>query len=914
MKLSIVLSSIFLAVAATAKPVRRGAPDHAPGTIENAYVVHFLPGVDGPSVIKKHFDGLGIKYSTRVVSNTKLSNFVSINVHSVSHADVHIETISSAVEYSSVRTKQRPEPVSFTSGETHENPELIHSITGVNEARKYLKLTGKGLNAAVIDTGVYYPHPALGGGFGPGFKVSKGWDFVGDAYDAETVLETNPDADPIDNCSDSSHGTHVAGIIAADARNITKEGFIPAVPFTGVAPDANIFAYRVFGCNGGTGSDLEAAAIYRAAEDGAHVINLSIGGGAAFSDEVEAVAAEIVGKAGHFVIASAGNSGASGTFVTGDPGNSRGGLGIASFDNAATPSPYLTVDGVQYAYGLGANNGKFTEGQELDIVVNDLTADENDIQTDGTIAGSVNPSAKGKALLIRWGDTSLGGSVKRCSLAVRSGASACILYNNGVSPTGIAGAYEIPSLFTTNAAGKAIIADIKAGRQPKVVVSFKEFLNPLPTAASLSSFSSPGLDLELYIKPDLGGVGGQVYSTISPYAAEGNGYTNSYGLLSGTSMASPYVAGVAALVVQARGKITFEELRGYLQNGASLKKLFGQSYIHSPAYQGAGLVNAYWAASAKTLVLPSAIALNDTINIKSVYEITIKNNYKKAQNYYLNNNGAATVTPLLKGDDYTQDVTTTTFTDKNPATLKFLGGDGYGGEAWDFKLVKVPAGKSVKVSFKITPPNVDASLYPIYGGYISIVNDEDDNVITVPYAGVVGDWKNRPIWTRKSASVAARLFSPVAGIKVENAATGIYADTQFNPVKANSVVNGTKAGLLVATLPAATSRVGIIEVVYQGSDLTAFKKLGFTGNSAFAYFPTTTYSSVYAGDKIQRRTFSSIPVESWTGTVLNAQHTGIAQLPAGPYKFVFKALKNFGDVKNEKDYDVVTTETFNLVY
>ncbi|KAJ3009974.1 UNVERIFIED_CONTAM: hypothetical protein HDU68_002403, partial [Siphonaria sp. JEL0065] len=439
-----------------------------------------------------------------------------------------------------------------------------------------------------------------------------------------------------------------------------------------------------------------------------------------------------------------------------------------------------------------------------------------------------------------------------------------------------------------------------------------EFQNPLPTAATLSAFSSPGLDLELYFKPDLGGVGGQVLSTVSPHAAEANGFKQPYGLLSGTSMSSPYVAGVSALILQARGNISFEELRGYHQNSASLRNIFGSNLTHSPAYQGAGLVNAYWAASSKTLVLPSAIALNDTVNLKQEYSFTIKNNYKTNQNYYLNHFPVATVNPLLQGDDYTQDATTTTFTGQTPATLKFNGDDGYGGEAWDFKLVRVPAGKSVKVSFKITPPAIDGSLYPIYGGYINIVNDEDDNIITVPYAGIVGDWKNRPIWTRKSPSVAARLLSPAVGSKVSQAATGIYNNLKFTPLQANAIVNGTKGGFVTA-LPAATSRVGSIQVVYQGNDLTAFQKLGFTGNSAYAFL-SSTYNSFYGGQKIQRRTYSSNVIDTWNGLAVNSDQTGAVKLPAGPYKFVFKALKNFGDVKNEKDYDVVISEIFNLVY
>lgn len=70
-------------------------------------------------------------------------------------------------------------------------------------------IKGKGIQVAVIDSGVDYNHPSLGGGFGAGHKVSMGYDFVGDDYDGTNAPV--PDDDPIDNCPDSGHGTHCAG-------------------------------------------------------------------------------------------------------------------------------------------------------------------------------------------------------------------------------------------------------------------------------------------------------------------------------------------------------------------------------------------------------------------------------------------------------------------------------------------------------------------------------------------------------------------------------------------------------------------------------------------------------------------------------------------------------------------------------
>ncbi|KAJ3243712.1 hypothetical protein HDU78_011849 [Chytriomyces hyalinus] len=545
-----ILSSLLLATQALAI-VRRGAPSDAPTALKCAFVIDFEQGADGHAILAKHLAGKGLQWSERTSVNNKYANFVSVQlVGDCQDAASIFEGLSGATSFSSVTSRPGPQPLASDRKEVPFSDELYHSITGVNDARNKLGLTGKGITVAIIDTGVYYLHPALGGGIGKGFKVVGGYDLVGDAYSIGDQTIT-PDDDPIDNCSDDSHGTHVAGIVAADARNITTPGYVPAVPFTGVAYEANILAYRVFGCPAdSTASDVMAAAIYRAADDGADVINLSIGGGPDYPDEVDTIAAEVVGKAGHFVLASAGNSGAKGIQVTGNPSNSNGGFSVASFDNTVTPLPYSLIDGESYFYGLGSNNGSFVEGESLDIVVNDITADDNNIQNDG--ATNINPAAKGKALLLRWGSTTEGGSSKRCGYALAAGATHCILYGNTEELVGIAGNAGLPSMFLSREGGLALIAKVKAGGKPSFTFTAKQKPFNIPTAGTISDFSSPGLSLDLEIKPDFGGLGGQVYSTVSVHAAQVENYAVPYGSYSGTSMASPYSAGVETNCQKAR--------------------------------------------------------------------------------------------------------------------------------------------------------------------------------------------------------------------------------------------------------------------------------------------------------------------------------------------------------------------------
>ena len=168
---------------------------------------------------------------------------------------------------------------------------------------------GQGIRVAVIDTGIDYTHPDLGGCFGSGCKVAGGYDFV------------NDDPDPWD---DNGHGTHVAGIIAANGS------------VTGVAPEATLYAYKVLDADGsGWNSDI-IAALERAVDpdgnpatnDGVHVINLSLGGPGSPDDPLGQAVDAIV-DAGVVVAVAAGNSG-DGYFTVESPGNARKALTVGA--------------------------------------------------------------------------------------------------------------------------------------------------------------------------------------------------------------------------------------------------------------------------------------------------------------------------------------------------------------------------------------------------------------------------------------------------------------------------------------------------------------------------------------------------------------------------------------------------------
>ncbi|MBI2809143.1 MAG: S8 family serine peptidase [Planctomycetes bacterium] len=147
---------------------------------------------------------------------------------------------------------------------------------------------GAGYSVAVIDTGIDYNNPNLGGGFGPGFRVIAGWDFA------------NNDANPMD---DNGHGTHVAGIIGSSNQS-----------YSGVAPDVNLIALKVLGADGsGSYGSVESAlqwvVSYRA-QYNIVAVNLSLGSGNYTTNPFTFLDDEFTSlkNGGVFISVAAGNS------------------------------------------------------------------------------------------------------------------------------------------------------------------------------------------------------------------------------------------------------------------------------------------------------------------------------------------------------------------------------------------------------------------------------------------------------------------------------------------------------------------------------------------------------------------------------------------------------------------------------
>ena len=590
------------------------------------------------------------------------------------------------------------------------NPELFTALaqTGADVAQNELGFTGEGIKVAVMDTGIDYNHPDLGGCFGPGCRVETGWDFVGDNYDANPANATYnpvpaPDDDP-DDCA--GHGTHVAGIIGANGAVV------------GVAPGVTFGAYRVFGCNGSTESDIMLAAMERALADGMDVLNMSIGSAFQWPQYPTAVASDRLVDHGMVVVASIGNSGANGLYSAGAPGLGKKVIGVAAFDNTHIELSVFTLSPDDMAIGympataapLPPTSGTFA-----------LARTGTSTTTNDACANLPAGSLSGKVVLIRRGTCTF---YTKASNAQNAGAAGVILYNNGAGffSATVAGtpSITIPVVSTNDVSGVLINNRLAAGPVDMTWTDqMGTFLNP--TGNLISSFSSYGLSPDLALKPDIGAPGGLIYST---YPLELGGYAT----LSGTSMSSPHVAGAVALLLEAQPNLPSQAVRGILQNSADPKPWWGNpglGFLDNVNRQGAGMLDIDDAILATTSVEPAKIATGESEAGPFSQTLTVTNSGPVDVTYNLSH------VPALSNGSNTFAPSFTT---------------GFAAVSFSAPSVTVPAGGSATVDVTITanPALADRSQY---GGYIKFTPQGGGQVYTVPYAGFKGDYQSVPVIT-----------------------------------------------------------------------------------------------------------------------------------------------------------------------
>lgn len=217
-------------------------------------------------------------------------------------------------------------------------PYYPHAMSQIDLLHK-AGFTGQGIRIGVVDTGIDYSSPILGGCIGPDCIVTHGWDAVGfdDFFGPDGIRVPEPDDDPMD-CD--GHGTHVAGIISALPNEFG---------FTGAAPDARLGAYRSMDCSGWGTEESIVAGMLRAFDDGNDIITMSVGLSGGIPDSVMSLTATRIIEAGVPVFVAIGNDGLSGTlFNAVSPAEGRLVSSISSYDPVEEPAVFALAE---YAIG-----------------------------------------------------------------------------------------------------------------------------------------------------------------------------------------------------------------------------------------------------------------------------------------------------------------------------------------------------------------------------------------------------------------------------------------------------------------------------------------------------------------------------------------------------------------------------------
>ncbi|MCP3739984.1 S8 family serine peptidase [Rossellomorea sp. BNER] len=466
---------------------------------------------------------------------------------------------------------------------TGEHP---HTTMGVDKLHEQ-GITGEGIKVAVLDTGIDYNHPDLKDAY------KGGYDFVDNDEDPmeTTYKEWQESKKPQFQGSGSyytSHGTHVSGIIAGQGENDSSYAM------NGVAPDVDLHVYRVLGPYGiGTTDDI-IAGIEQAITDKMDIINLSLGNNLNDPLSPLSVAINNAVLSGVTSVLAAGNMG-SGMYSVGSPATSPLAITVGStntevsypnfegsFDSESSQQP---TEIRHYTTGMGMNP-RSLKGETYPVVDAGLGLEED----------YHNLDVRDKIVLVKTGSLRIN---EKVSIAKDHGAKAVFVYSP--YPGYIADMFPedvnlIPSFILegTQAQGFQKILQTE-----EATFTFKEIKEKVVVKDdTLSYFSSRGPSRVTYdIKPEIIAPGGSILSTVPNYHRGQKSYEYAYDKFSGTSMATPQISGVAALLLQANPKYGPEDLKAALMNTADPIET-----NHSVYEVGAGRVDALEAVKSTGIV------------------------------------------------------------------------------------------------------------------------------------------------------------------------------------------------------------------------------------------------------------------------------------------------------------------------
>ncbi|KAL0941726.1 serine endopeptidase (subtilase) [Colletotrichum truncatum] len=905
------ISALALAGTGVANVSRRAVeddvrPSNDTAVVPKKFILEVEQGADKDALVKQ----IETKGGSKVLKVFDSSVFSGLAVESdVENTDTLESLLPVVKAWHSTRIQLAP----VVTGESYSDDATalnysIHWMTGVDKLHEQ-GIFGKGVKVGVVDTGTEYTHPALGGCFGEGCKVAGGYDFVGDntywPYPGEV---RQPDEDPLDS---AGHGTHVAGIIAGKSEQ-----------FTGVAPEATIYSYKVFGPNEGTSEEVLIEAFLRAFDDGVDIITASVGSTGGWSNNAWALVADRIVQQGVVVTIAAGNSGEVGAFFPSSGAAGKEVLAIGSADASI-------VSARQFAATFNL------DGQSNRTILGYRPAEEQfppEVVGWPIVPVTLNISVENDACQPLPEDVNFNNTIplvrfdegcadwQRQRWVQERGARFMLFYLTDRPVLGSSGQGWAQSDWglLSKDAGEAIVKTYIDGGNVTADFSLDQNNNYVAMYNSgggkPSVFTSWGGTFDLELKPDITAPGGRIFA---PFVGK------RWRDLSGTSMACPYVAGVAALYISAHGGRSVHGA-GFARtlharisaSGRALPWSDGSTkdygFWASPLQVGSGLIDAL-AVINSTSQLSGEIkfALNDTHHFSRYHQVDITNTGTTEIEYKFQVQNAAGFESY-----WTAEAAGNPSIIGAPRFKDFV-------ELVPIKIdaaVSLPSGsfkvgpgetKTAKFSFDI-PQGLNATRLPVWGGKILISSNNGD-VLSVPYYGVGGSIKHE---------IADMFYSSMGYPRIASGVNRTLISEKSSFAFDLSLAAQDFPRLQVAlTWGTRELRWDVYEPTYQEREWVyppvAGKNKYIGSVAAFDVYNTPNYPNFDPASDSVNNSFAyplqdqprDSPYESWwLGKLADG-----SQIKPGKYKFRVAALKPFGNPKASDNWEIFDTPVIEVL-
>ena len=495
------------------------------------------------------------------------------------------------------------------AGDNNIGPMMVDTVPHLEVPELWdLGHEGQGVKVAVLDTGIDYNHPDFQEIYKGGHNFIEHTEDYARPRDDDDPYETTPEDRP-DNMPEfsangssfyTSHGTHVAGIIAGTGNN--------EYGIKGIAPKIDLYAYRVLGAYGSGFTSGIIAAIDKSVEEDMDIINLSLGGGSNSQTAPDAIAINNATLAGVTAIVATGNSGPG----RGSVGNPASAALAISVGNSTLPEETIQANvdtsagDYEQQYDAALMGWNFAE-DPADALSG--TYDVVPVPGVGAASDYEGIDVEGKVALVARGEIPF---VDKIDVAKSLGAIGILIHNNidGEGPANVllgSSFGYIPAFDISTADGQALREAIAASADNIGKVTFSDYQVNSTEGDQINSSSSRGPSTPVFdIKPDVSAPGTNIMATVPAYGKDypDAAYTQAYDRKTGTSMAAPQIAGIAALLLSKNPDWTPYDIKVALSNTA--KQLDTEQY--DVFAQGPGRVQPLAAANAEAL----AYALDTT--------------------------------------------------------------------------------------------------------------------------------------------------------------------------------------------------------------------------------------------------------------------------------------------------------------